>query len=105
MKLWEGLSDELNYNVMFSQRGYLMIAHNVHNVQVSNLIAAANTALIFYALANKEYLYCYRNKFWVHLHFQCGSEFKRRRLPVNQPGFGGEGRRDDDWARPAGKCG
>jgi sarcosine oxidase, subunit beta len=33
MKLWEGLSQELNYNVMFSQRGVLMLAHNVHDVQ------------------------------------------------------------------------
>lgn len=28
MKLWEGLSQELNYNVMFSQRGVLNLAHN-----------------------------------------------------------------------------
>ena len=28
MKLWEGLSRELNYNVMFSQRGVLNLAHN-----------------------------------------------------------------------------
>jgi sarcosine oxidase subunit beta len=27
------LSQELNYNVMFSQRGVLMLAHNVHDVQ------------------------------------------------------------------------
>jgi sarcosine oxidase subunit beta len=33
MKLWEGLSQELNYNVMFSQRGVLMLAHNQHDVQ------------------------------------------------------------------------
>src|ERR1700675_3318277 len=33
VKLWEGLSQELNYNVMFSQRGVLMLAHNVHDVQ------------------------------------------------------------------------
>ncbi|WP_029003751.1 sarcosine oxidase subunit beta family protein [Azorhizobium doebereinerae] len=33
VKLWEGLSEELNYNVMFSQRGVLMLAHNVHDVQ------------------------------------------------------------------------
>lgn len=31
--LWDGLSQELNYNVMFSQRGVLMLAHNVHDVQ------------------------------------------------------------------------
>ncbi|MGS1093948.1 sarcosine oxidase subunit beta family protein [Aquamicrobium terrae] len=33
MKLWEGLSQELNYNIMFSQRGVMMLAHNVHDVQ------------------------------------------------------------------------
>jgi sarcosine oxidase subunit beta len=33
IKLWERLSQELNYNVMFSQRGVLMLAHNVHDVQ------------------------------------------------------------------------
>jgi sarcosine oxidase, subunit beta len=33
LKLWEGLSRELNYNVMFSQRGVMMLAHNVHDVQ------------------------------------------------------------------------
>src|SRR5437667_2335655 len=34
LKLWEGLSQELNYNVMLSQRGVMMLAHNVHDVQV-----------------------------------------------------------------------
>ncbi len=33
LKLWEGLSSELNYNVMFSQRGVLNIAHNLHDVR------------------------------------------------------------------------
>jgi len=33
MKLWAGLSQELNYNVMYSQRGVLMLAHNSHDVQ------------------------------------------------------------------------
>ena len=33
LKLWEGLSAELNYNVMFSQRGVMMLAHNVRDVQ------------------------------------------------------------------------
>ena len=33
MKLWENLSRELNYNVMFSQRGLLHLAHNVHDLQ------------------------------------------------------------------------
>src|SRR6516165_9312148 len=33
VQLWEGLSQELNYNVMFSQRGVMMLAHSVHDVQ------------------------------------------------------------------------
>lgn len=33
LDLWEGLSQELNYNVMYSQRGVLMLAHNIHDVQ------------------------------------------------------------------------
>ena len=33
MKLWDGLSQELNYNVMYSARGVMMLAHNVHDVQ------------------------------------------------------------------------
>jgi sarcosine oxidase, subunit beta len=33
VKLWEGLSQELNYNIMYSQRGVLMLAHNTHDVQ------------------------------------------------------------------------
>ena len=34
VKLWEGLSQALNYNVMYSARGVLMLAHNTHDVQV-----------------------------------------------------------------------
>jgi len=34
VKLWEGLSQELNYNVMYSPRGVMMLAHNLHDVQV-----------------------------------------------------------------------
>ena len=34
VKLWEHLSQELNYNVMFSPRGVMMLAHTVHDVQV-----------------------------------------------------------------------
>jgi sarcosine oxidase subunit beta len=34
LKLWEGLSQALNYNVMYSARGVLMLAHTVHDVQV-----------------------------------------------------------------------
>jgi sarcosine oxidase subunit beta len=33
VKLWEGLSQALNYNVMFSQRGVMMLAHNTHDQQ------------------------------------------------------------------------
>lgn len=33
LKLWEGLSQDLNYNVMYSARGVLMLAHNLHDVQ------------------------------------------------------------------------
>ena len=32
MKLWEGLSQALNYNVMYSPRGVMMLAHNHHDV-------------------------------------------------------------------------
>ncbi len=32
LKLWEGLSAELNYNVMYSPRGVMMLAHNHHDV-------------------------------------------------------------------------
>ena len=34
VKLWEGLSQALNYNVMYSARGVMMLAHNTHDVQV-----------------------------------------------------------------------
>jgi sarcosine oxidase subunit beta len=34
VKLWETLSRELNYNVMYSARGVMMLAHNVHDEQV-----------------------------------------------------------------------
>jgi sarcosine oxidase subunit beta len=33
LDLWENLSHELNYNVMYSKRGVMMLAHNVHDVQ------------------------------------------------------------------------
>ena len=33
LDLWDGLSQELNYNLMFSRRGVMMLAHNVHDVQ------------------------------------------------------------------------
>ena len=33
LKIWENLSQELNYNVMFSQRGVMNLAHNQHDVR------------------------------------------------------------------------
>lgn len=42
VKLWETLSEELNYNVMYSQRGVLMLAHNIHDVQVFKRHVHAN---------------------------------------------------------------
>ena len=42
VKLWESLSQTLNYNVMFSPRGVMMLAHTVHDVQVSKRHIHAN---------------------------------------------------------------
>jgi len=42
VKLWEGLAQELNYNVMFSPRGVMMLAHTVHDVQVFKRHVHAN---------------------------------------------------------------
>ena len=42
MTLWEGLSHELNYNVMYSPRGVMMLAHNTHDVQVFKRHVHAN---------------------------------------------------------------
>ena len=33
LKLWENLSQDLNYNVTFSQRGVLNLAHNEHDIK------------------------------------------------------------------------
>lgn len=33
LKMWSGLSKELNYNVMFSPRGVMMLAHSLHDEQ------------------------------------------------------------------------
>jgi len=33
LKIWEGLSQELNYNLMFSQRGVMMLAHTIQDVR------------------------------------------------------------------------
>jgi len=42
LKLWEALSHELNYNVMYSPRGVLMLAHNLHDVHVLKRHVHAN---------------------------------------------------------------
>ena len=42
LKLWENLSQELNYNVMFSPRGVMMLAHTVHDIQVIKRHVHAN---------------------------------------------------------------
>lgn len=42
VKLWEGLSHELNYNVMYSPRGVMMLAHTIHDVQVTKRHIHAN---------------------------------------------------------------
>ena len=42
MRLWESLSQELNYNVMYSPRGVMMLAHSVHDVQVFKRHVYAN---------------------------------------------------------------
>jgi sarcosine oxidase subunit beta len=34
LKLWDGLSQDLNYNVMYSARGVMMLSHNIHDQQV-----------------------------------------------------------------------
>jgi sarcosine oxidase subunit beta len=42
VKMWENLSQVLNYNVMFSQRGVMMLAHTVHDIQVIKRHVHAN---------------------------------------------------------------
>jgi sarcosine oxidase subunit beta len=42
VKLWAGLSQVLNYNVMYSPRGVMMLAHTVHDVQVARRHIHAN---------------------------------------------------------------
>ena len=43
LKLWENLSNELNYNVMFSQRGVMNLAHNEHDIkEIKRRISANN---------------------------------------------------------------
>jgi len=42
VKMWSDLSQVLNYNVMYSPRGVLMLAHSVHDMQVSKRHIHAN---------------------------------------------------------------
>jgi sarcosine oxidase subunit beta len=42
VKLWDGLSQALNYNVMYSPRGVMMLAHTVHDVQSAKRHIHAN---------------------------------------------------------------
>ena len=42
VKLWENLSQELNYNVMYSARGVMMLAHTIHDIQVFKRHVHAN---------------------------------------------------------------
>ena len=44
LKMWRDLSQVLNYNVMYSPRGVLMLAHSVHDVQVLKRHIHANRA-------------------------------------------------------------
>lgn len=36
LRLYEGLSRELNYNVMFSQRGMITLAHSLHDLELAH---------------------------------------------------------------------
>ena len=42
VQIWEHLSQDLNYNVMYSPRGVMMLAHTVHDVQVLKRHVHAN---------------------------------------------------------------
>jgi sarcosine oxidase, subunit beta len=42
LKLWEGLSAALNFNVMLSQRGVVNLAHNLHDVREGRRRVQAN---------------------------------------------------------------
>jgi sarcosine oxidase subunit beta len=42
LKLWQGLAQDLNYNVMYSPRGVLMLAHTDHDVRVFKRHVHAN---------------------------------------------------------------
>jgi sarcosine oxidase subunit beta len=42
LQMWKDLSQVLNYNVMYSPRGVMMLAHSVHDVQVTKRHIHAN---------------------------------------------------------------
>ena len=42
LKMWENLSQALDYNVMFSPRGVMMLAHTIHDIQVIKRHVHAN---------------------------------------------------------------
>ncbi len=42
LTLWQDLSQVLNYNVMYSPRGCMMLAHNIHDIQVFKRHVHAN---------------------------------------------------------------
>ncbi|TBU71342.1 sarcosine oxidase subunit beta family protein [Phytopseudomonas daroniae] len=42
MKLWEGLSQDLNYNVMFSQRGCYHLCHTLQDLRDAERLVTAN---------------------------------------------------------------
>ncbi len=42
MKLWEGLSQDINYNVMFSQRGVYNLCHTLQDIRDSERRVSAN---------------------------------------------------------------
>ena len=42
VQIWEHLSQDLNYNVMYSPRGVMMLAHNTHDVHVFKRHVHAN---------------------------------------------------------------
>ena len=55
LKLWESLSSQLNYNVMFSQRGVMNLAHNEHDIkEIKRRVSANNLNGIDSIWLNKE---------------------------------------------------
>ena len=60
MKLWEGLSQELNFNLMFSQRGVLNLCHNLQELRDtarrvnSNKLNGIDAELLEYAAGRRD---------------------------------------------------